>query len=125
LDGKLTWLPFGRDEAEAIANANSMNAMRVAKRVEALGRFRDANVKLRELIYARDSYTCVYCGAKDDLVIDHVLPFAKGGSTHHNNLVTACAPCNMTKGDRDVREFICDLKGMASMMIEAAIHASA
>lgn len=125
LDGRLVWMPFGRDQAEAVANADKLNAMRSADRKAAFGRIRDANASLRESIYARDGYQCAYCGATDDLVIDHVIPFAKGGSTHRSNLVTACVPCNQTKGDRDVREFICDLKGMAGAMIEAALKSVA
>lgn len=124
-DGKQVWYPFGRNKNEAVANAESMNALRKADRVAAFGRIRSANESLRDSIFSRDGYACAYCGAREDLVIDHVIPYVKGGSTSRNNLVTACVACNRSKNDRDVREFICDLQGMASRIIEAAISGRA
>lgn len=59
---------------------------------------------LREAVYRRDSYTCIYCGSTDDLTADHVIPRAKGGPDELWNLVTACRKCNGTKQDKiDVR----------------------
>src|SRR5690348_1729951 len=37
-------------------------------------------------IMRRDSYACVYCGARDDLTIDHVVPIVRGGSHEPENL---------------------------------------
>jgi len=53
----------------------------------------------RENVFRRDGYQCQYCGTKEDLTLDHVIPKAKGGSTSWNNLVTACKGCNSKKGD--------------------------
>jgi hypothetical protein len=58
---------------------------------------------IRRQIYARDRYTCVYCGRRGRrrlLTIDHVFPVALGGSNDVGNLVTACRACNLTKGAR-------------------------
>ena len=33
----------------------------------------------RHRIMRRDGYSCVYCGSKKDLTIDHVIPKSKGG----------------------------------------------
>lgn len=55
----------------------------------------------RRTIFARDRYTCQYCGATvKDLTVDHVIPRRHGGSTSWDNLVTACRRCNMKKGDK-------------------------
>ncbi len=57
----------------------------------------------RRTVLARDMYTCQYCGSqpgRQDLTIDHVVPRSRGGKTHWENVVTACAPCNRRKGDR-------------------------
>lgn len=82
----------------------------------------------RRNVFARDGYTCVYCGSapvlasgRPDvraLTLDHVVPRARatGGrvvlpgsgervpASSWENLVTACAPCNHGKADRTPAE---------------------
>ncbi len=53
----------------------------------------------RNNIFKRDNFRCQYCGASDDLTLDHVLPRSKGGGTNWKNLITACKNCNAKKGD--------------------------
>lgn len=56
--------------------------------------------KLRQKIFERDNFTCVYCGAREyeePLEIDHVIPISKGGTNNINNLVTSCRTCNRIK----------------------------
>lgn len=55
-------------------------------------------------ILKRDKYTCVYCGSKKDLTLDHVLPKSRGGKNTWGNLVTACFKCNHKKGNRTPQE---------------------
>jgi len=58
---------------------------------------------LRYDIMRRDNFHCVLCGAtgKDDqLVIDHIIPIAKGGKTELDNLRTLCFSCNSGKRDK-------------------------
>ncbi|MBS7741656.1 MULTISPECIES: HNH endonuclease [unclassified Chelatococcus] len=50
-------------------------------------------------VFLRDRFTCQYCQSRDDLTFDHVIPRSKGGQTTWENVVTACAPCNLRKGD--------------------------
>ena len=54
----------------------------------------------RRNIMHRDNYTCQYCGKKNDLTIDHIIPRSKGGRTTWQNVITACAQCNLAKGNR-------------------------
>jgi 5-methylcytosine-specific restriction endonuclease McrA len=55
----------------------------------------------RRSVFARDNYTCQYCGATGkDLTIDHVIPKRHGGGMHWDNLVTCCRRCNTKKGDK-------------------------
>jgi 5-methylcytosine-specific restriction endonuclease McrA len=54
----------------------------------------------RRALFARDGYRCQYCGDGSRLTVDHVIPRSRGGSTVWENMVTACAPCNLRKGDR-------------------------
>jgi len=62
------------------------------------------NVKFsRYNMYLRDLFQCQYCQEVfdfEDLTIDHVNPRANGGKTVWDNCVTACKPCNHSKGDK-------------------------
>ena len=51
-------------------------------------------------LFLRDQFVCQYCGAKHDLTFDHVIPRSRGGRTTWENVVAACAPCNLRKGGR-------------------------
>lgn len=56
-------------------------------------------------ILRRDNYTCQYCGDRERmLTVDHVLPKSRGGKTSWNNVVVACKPCNLKKGNKTARE---------------------
>ena len=66
-------------------------------------------IELREQVFARDGYSCVYCGSGSDLHCDHVEPLALGGSHDIGNLVTACARCNLSKGSKTVAEWRPDI----------------
>lgn len=61
-------------------------------------------------VWQRDGFQCVYCRKVVDIpspdisqsiwaTVDHVIPRSKGGSNDKKNLVTACFPCNLRKGD--------------------------
>ena len=51
-------------------------------------------------VFLRDRFECQYCGVAQDLTFDHVIPRITGGRTTWDNVVTACAPCNLLKGGR-------------------------
>lgn len=51
-------------------------------------------------VFLRDRFSCQYCGARDDLTFDHVIPRSRGGLTTWDNIVAACSPCNLTKGGK-------------------------
>ncbi len=54
-------------------------------------------------LFLRDEFRCQYCGSKGDLTFDHVVPRAAGGRTSWENVVAACAPCNLRKGSKSLR----------------------
>lgn len=54
-------------------------------------------------LFLRDEFACQYCGARHDLTFDHVIPRALGGVTSWQNVVAACAPCNVRKGSKTLR----------------------
>ncbi len=55
-------------------------------------------------LFLRDEFCCQYCGSKGDLTFDHVVPRSKGGITAWENVVAACAPCNLRKGNRSLKQ---------------------
>lgn len=58
-------------------------------------------------VFLRDDFSCQYCGTREDtrdLTFDHVLPRSRGGRTVWENVVTACASCNLRKSNRTPRE---------------------
>jgi 5-methylcytosine-specific restriction endonuclease McrA len=57
----------------------------------------------RRAVFARDDWTCQYCGSRSNLTVDHVIPRSKGGSSDWENIVASCAPCNRRKGNTLLR----------------------
>lgn len=49
-----------------------------------------------ERLYGRQ---CMKCGAADNLQLDHILPWSKGGTNRFDNFQLLCRPCNFEKGD--------------------------
>ncbi len=49
-------------------------------------------------VFLRDRFVCQYCGDGNELTFDHVVPRSLGGQTTWENVVAACAPCNLKKG---------------------------
>src|SRR5665647_1943444 len=50
-------------------------------------------------VFLRDRFSCQYCGEREDLTFDHLLPRSRGGHTTWINVVTACSDCNLRKGN--------------------------
>lgn len=53
----------------------------------------------RRAVFARDEWTCQYCGAAAENV-DHVIPRSRGGQHVWENVVAACRRCNSKKENR-------------------------
>jgi 5-methylcytosine-specific restriction endonuclease McrA len=54
-------------------------------------------------VFLRDVFACQYCGERlptHELTFDHIVPRSRGGKTTWENVVTACAECNLRKGNR-------------------------
>ena len=61
----------------------------------------------RRNIFARDEFTCQYCGKKyrlEELQLEHVVPKSKGGKSTWANTVCACHSCNTEKRNRTPEE---------------------
>ena len=60
-------------------------------------------IHLRIAVFRRDGYRCQHCGligTREQLEVDHVAPFSRGGPDSFHNLQTLCRPCNRRKGAR-------------------------
>ena len=66
---------------------------------------------MRQVVFARDGRTCVYCGLRTGrLTCDHVIPVSRGGSSTLDNLVTACLACNLAKATQTPEEWRAELR---------------
>lgn len=95
--GRLAWIekqsPQRLRLLKQVQNANTM-----ASRLGLPGRLRQRDVEHLPLV-------CVYCGATENLTLDHATPMSRGGENHWSNLTTACFDCNRRKADWTVVEF--------------------
>lgn len=67
-------------------------------------RRREITAGLRRKVHERDFYACRYCGARQNLVVDHLVPVSRGGKNTLDNLVTACRTCNLRKLNRSLED---------------------
>lgn len=51
------------------------------------------------------NYSCAYCGEKENLTKDHVIPISRGGRHSVGNIVPACQYCNFSKHNRLIVEW--------------------
>lgn len=63
--------------------------------------------KLRFQVFARDEFTCQYCGRTPDqdevvLHVDHTVSVKDGGTNDMENLITSCRDCNYGKGAKSI-----------------------
>jgi len=56
---------------------------------------------LREQILKKYGFKCKKCGISENLQIDHIKPYSKGGTNSFNNLQVLCKHCNITKKDKN------------------------
>jgi 5-methylcytosine-specific restriction endonuclease McrA len=83
--------------------------------------------KIRRRILARDGFVCQWCGLEADTV-DHIVPVAKGGTDHDENLVAACRRCNYSKKDSMPVDFLASRstamshRGLVSPQNESRSH---
>ena len=49
-------------------------------------------------VWRRDEGKCAYCGSREKLEYDHIIPISKGGSNTARNIQLLCETCNRSKG---------------------------
>jgi len=55
---------------------------------------------VRREVWRRDCGRCVECGNNENIEFDHIIPWAKGGSSTARNIQLLCESCNRKKSDR-------------------------
>ena len=94
------------DMEAADANEPSNGAVRQGRYRRRLGVSLEEWESLRADVFARDNFTCVYCGEEtDNPQCDHIIPLSRGGGSNFANLATACKRCNSGKRDRTPQEW--------------------
>ena len=58
------------------------------------------NVEWQENLEYFD-HSCAYCGSKENITKDHIIPLTKGGTTSKSNMIPACNSCNTSKLNHD------------------------
>jgi hypothetical protein len=53
---------------------------------------------VRDFVFTRDQFQCVFCAGTHDLTLDHIYPWSLGGSDLPENLQVLCRSCNSRKG---------------------------
>lgn len=72
---------------------------------------RDGKIKwsstIREWIREHEKPNeCIYCGAQEDLTIEHILPRSCGGPDTPDNVIKVCKTCNSSKGGKRLYEWM-------------------
>lgn len=49
---------------------------------------------------------CVFCGANENLQVDHLIPRNRGGKDVADNIVWACNTCNSSRGSQGVFQWL-------------------
>lgn len=64
----------------------------------------------RAIAKERHNERCAYCGSdQGPFEFDHLFPRSRGGSDQPNNIVLACEPCNRSKRDMTLMEWVASL----------------
>ncbi len=64
------------------------------------------NAQVDEVITFTLASECVACHATDRLTEDHIIPLSRGGAHADANLQTLCTPCNSSKKELTMEEWI-------------------
>ena len=60
----------------------------------------DERIKMKVL------QACYYCGDKQQLCVDHLIPKMRGGPDASDNLIWSCRSCNSSKGGKNLLEWM-------------------
>jgi len=80
-----------------------------------------AGYEVREYLLEKWNRKCAYCGAENvPLEVEHIQPRSKDGSDRVSNLAIACNPCNQSKGNQDIRDFLSGKPDLLNRILQQA-----
>jgi 5-methylcytosine-specific restriction endonuclease McrA len=101
------WAPVRAVHVERVAF--DTHALSAGKPLEAAEYCRGTlhGTEVREYLLTKWGRRCAYCGAKNvPLNIEHIHPRSRGGTNRVSNLAIACIPCNQTKSNQPIEDFL-------------------
>lgn len=69
---------------------------------------RQHRAEIKRQLKEKWNYRCAYCDYLEksrELTVDHITAICKGGSDEYENLLPCCRQCNISKGNRSVRQW--------------------
>lgn len=81
-----------------VAETNSMFFIHNSRRKEANVYISKKNI--RNEVFRIHGNSCLKCGSKYKLSLDHIIPISKGGKNCIENLQPLCKNCNSSKGSK-------------------------
>ena len=116
-----TWRVHTRQSESGARKYSTLNYMIRAKLNKGLvsGTMNMRSTFDDERIKYRYPESCCYCGSKDNIQMDHLIPQIKGGQNAADNLVWACRSCNSSKRNRDVLVWL-ESKGWGAIDLVAS-----
>jgi len=104
---------YYQEHREEIATRNRQYGQKHPKKIQELKRRRRIRKRKARIgpvdgqkLYTLYNNTCIYCGGKNDLTLDHIVPLIKGGVHCEDNLVVACRSCNSSKQDQSLEDWL-------------------
>ncbi|NLB62895.1 MAG: HNH endonuclease [Fibrobacter sp.] len=92
-------------EQDKYASFNFMIRARLFKGLKT-GKMNMRSIFDDEKIKLQTGSICNYCGASDNLSLDHIFPKKFGGTDDAENLIYACRSCNSSKGAKDLMDWM-------------------
>ena len=72
--------------------------------------------EIKEYLLEKWGRACVYCqNVKVPLQVEHIVPKSKGGTNRVSNLTISCERCNLTKGNKNLEDFLRDKTVLAKI----------
>lgn len=71
-----------------------------------VNRIRYRSRRKKKGIMKRCGGVCIYCGAKENLTIEHLTPISRGGRYDNRNLAISCLQHNLDKGSMTHEEYM-------------------